>query len=104
MDGPDAADELREFRVCINRQSADEVSVGRALTPRPETLPRRSAGVTFVGEVERCAFRQRAPRRSFNLAPVGARDHDGEVRANEFQKAVALNQNPRGLDAFERQP
>src|SRR5215203_3600250 len=74
VDGPDAADELREFRVCINRQSTDEVSVGRALRPRRETLPRRVACVPFVGEVKRVAFRQRAPRRSFQLAAAAACD------------------------------
>src|SRR3954469_15762658 len=100
MNLTEARDELGKRIARENGEGTDEVLVGRAITPQGKALARCQRLVFSFKQVERGTFRERAPGRGFELTAFGTRDHDGEIRFNELEKAIAFDQNSGGLYTF----
>src|SRR5205085_5782665 len=72
-------------------------------SPHCESLARGVRIVWFIEQVEGGTNFQCASCRRFDLAVTCACHHDGEIHLNEFQKAVAFDQNTGRADSFERE-
>src|SRR5215213_3624135 len=102
MNRTDARDESGKRIARENGEGTDEVPVGRDFTPQGKALAHGQRLAFTFEQVERGTFRERASGRGFDLTAFGARDHDGEIRVNELEEAVAFDQNSGGLYTFER--